>query len=210
MYVLNLFSRILICFSKYTPIYFHYWQKSLVITCRWLNRQRWDLWFQSRVKQDRSIISQNRIISLNLSTWAWQWSQFSSLLSISTLQCSLPFSISTLECSPPFAEGKASLCFSKQATKGLSIFLASRSLLPPITNLFCLDLGSLWNCRFGFWLKHSARLNPVKPSPRSISSEVLPWLNQPDDSGFASVISRKTWYLSYGSHCKYLNPIQHT
>ena len=138
MYVLNLFSRILICFSKYTPIYFHYWQKSLVITCRWLNRQRWDLWFQSRVKQDRPIISQNRIISLNLSTWAWQWSQFSSLLSISTLQCSLPFSISTLECSPPFAEGKASLCFSKQATKGLSIFLASRSLLPPITNLFLL------------------------------------------------------------------------
>ena len=76
-----------------------------------------------RVKQDRPIIPQNRIISLNLSPWAWQWSQFSSL-----------FSIGTLECSPPFAEGNASLCFSKQETKGLSIFLASRRLLPPITN----------------------------------------------------------------------------
>lgn len=171
MYVLNLFSRILICFSRYTPIYFHYWQKSLVITCRWLNRRRWDLWFQSRVKQDRPIISQNRIISLNLSTWAWQWSQFSSLLSISTLERSPPFSISTLECSPPFAEGKASLCFSKQATKGLSIFLASRSLLPPITNpFFAWILVHFGTVRFGFWLKHSARLNPVKPSPRSISS----------------------------------------
>ena len=152
----------------------------------------------SRVKQDRPIISQNRIISLNLSTWAWQWSQFSSLLSISTL-----------ECSPPFAEGKASLCYSKQATKGLSIFLASLSLLPPITNPF-FDWILVQFRTVGLDFDSNIWLAWILLSHLLGLSQVLPWLNQPDDSGFASVISRKPWCLYYVSHCKYLNPIQYT
>lgn len=151
-----MFSNILINFSRFTPTHFPNWQMSLIIICGCQNRDRSESYgYKTEENKQLVLIIFKNKIKMHESGSRHNISACLTSVSQNSLH---PSQRVRLACASP-----------NRRRRDLSTFLASLSLLPPVTNRFL--AGSWFTLEPWVWIliKCLPLLNPVRLSPRSLS-----------------------------------------